>query len=74
MTPPNPPCIYPIYKTGMKRKLVKLPQKVSAGKRTLSIIHVPCRLCTVGAQSIACAQSIAHSYIGDSICKKKLKF
>jgi hypothetical protein len=29
---------------------------------------------TVGAQSTACAQSIAHSHIGDSICKKKLKF
>ena len=29
---------------------------------------------TVGAQSIACAQSIAHSHIGDSICKKKLNF
>ncbi len=28
---------------------------------------------TVGAQSIACAQSIAHSHIGDSICKKKPK-
>ncbi len=25
---------------------------------------------TVGAQSIACAQSIAHSHMGDSICKK----
>ncbi len=25
---------------------------------------------TVGAQSIACAQSIAHSHIGDNICKK----
>jgi hypothetical protein len=28
---------------------------------------------TVGAQSIACAQSIAHSQIGDNICKKKNK-
>jgi hypothetical protein len=27
-------------------------------------------ICTVGAQSIACAQSIAHSHIGDNICKK----
>ena len=25
---------------------------------------------TVGAQSIVCTQSIAHSHIGDSICKK----
>jgi hypothetical protein len=24
----------------------------------------------VGAQSIACAQSIAHSHIGENICKK----
>ncbi len=29
---------------------------------------------TVGAQSITCAQSIAHSHIGDNICKKKTKF
>ncbi len=29
---------------------------------------------TVGAQSIACTQSIAHSHIGDNICKKKLNF
>ena len=28
---------------------------------------------TVGAQSIACAQSIAQSHISDSICKKKTK-
>jgi hypothetical protein len=28
----------------------------------------------VGAQSIACAQSMAHSHIGDNICKKKLNF
>ncbi len=29
---------------------------------------------TVGAQSIACAQSIAPSLIGDNICEKNLKF
>jgi hypothetical protein len=29
---------------------------------------------TVGAQRIACAQSIAHSQIGDNICKKKPNF
>jgi hypothetical protein len=28
----------------------------------------------VGAQSIACAQSIAHSQIGDNICKKNYIF
>jgi hypothetical protein len=28
----------------------------------------------VGAQSIACAQSITHSHIGNNICKKKLNF
>jgi hypothetical protein len=31
-------------------------------------------LCTVGAQSIACAQSIAPSLIGDNICEKNLNF
>ncbi len=31
-------------------------------------------VCTVGAQSIARAQSIAHGHIGDIICKKKLNF
>jgi hypothetical protein len=29
---------------------------------------------TVAAQSKVCAQSIAHSHIGDNICKKKLNF
>ncbi len=29
---------------------------------------------TVGAQSIACAQSIAPSLIGDNICEKNLNF
>ncbi len=29
---------------------------------------------TVGAQSIACAQSIGPSLIGDNICEKKLNF
>jgi hypothetical protein len=28
----------------------------------------------VGAQSIACAQRIAHSHIGDNICKKTKNF
>jgi hypothetical protein len=44
-TPLSPPCIYHIYQTEMKRKPVKLQQKVSAGKRSLSIIYVHCRLC-----------------------------
>ncbi len=39
-TPLIPPCIYYIYQTWMKPKPVKLPQEVSAGKRSLSIIHV----------------------------------
>jgi hypothetical protein len=32
------------------------------------------KYCTVGAQSIACAQSIAPSLIGDNICEKNLNF
>jgi hypothetical protein len=38
-------CIYHIYQPGMKSKPVKLPEKATAGKRSLSIIHAHCRLC-----------------------------
>ncbi len=44
------------------------PQVQCSGSRCVG--SVP----TVGAQSIACAQSIAHSHIGDNTCKKNLNF
>ncbi len=68
--------IYHIYVAdkGMKPKSVKLPQKVSAaGKRSLSIIHVHCRLCILYNKSMSCIQPCRKpNTVHLTVCREKI--